>query len=133
MVMRSVVLLLLLTGGCQSSGDMTPKPSQAQAINIVWRQVYGQTGDAPDVEWHHDAKLWDGVKGFTFAGWKILLCDDDQPPATFRFFETELAHELMHERTFERTGDVDAAHNRGSWGPYGLEGAAVSALESAGL
>lgn len=130
-VLALAVTVTALAGGCMSPGDMTPKPEQARALDIIWRQVYGQTNSPPEVEWHHDTALFGDTKGFTCAGWKVLITDDEQGPETFHFSNTPLAHELMHERTFERThGDVDAGHLRGDWD---LEGVANYWLQQNGL
>lgn len=76
--MKTIAALLLalsLTSGCTTPGTTTPKPHQAEALDLVWRQVYGQDDGPPEVEWHHAADLFGDTAGFTLAGWKVVVAD----------------------------------------------------------
>lgn len=107
-------MAILMISGC--SGSFTHRPGQDQAMKMVWNDFYGMTSDPPEVEWISN-EGWkiagDYYMGFTWAGWKIQVACGNwcERPISDGIF----AHELMHERTFERTGDVDTFHYRGDW------------------
>src|SRR5688572_19508572 len=110
--------------GC-SPGTFDRLPGQDRAEQIVWRELYGETDDPPAVEWV------DGEPpcGSTWLGWKVrveIRRDLDHPIARSAY-----PHELMHWHTFNRTGDVDAAHWRGDWEL--ADQGAFKALWAAGL
>lgn len=111
--MRYLVILLALAG---CTGTTETRPYQDVYVNYVWHNRYGMANHPPEVEWIHEDGWTVGgsyYDGFTWAGWKVQVacgvkCD-------WPIEGTALSHELMHERTFERTGDVDAYHYRGDW------------------
>lgn len=52
---RALVLALVVLGGCMSpEGDPTPLPGQAEALDYVWREAYGETRPAPRIYWRRD-------------------------------------------------------------------------------
>jgi hypothetical protein len=132
MGMRGVVAVVLLAG---CAGSFERLPGQDDAERIVWRELYGEEGDPPPVEWlDKDAP----VGGYAFPGWKVQVMRNDSttrtnggPCVTRYFSETAYAHELMHAHTFNRTGDIDAAHWRGDWELADVT--AKRALRDAGL
>jgi hypothetical protein len=119
-----LVVLVFAVGGCGvSGGSFAQKPGQAQAVDLVWRQYYGEKGSPPEVEWVNEKSLWGDIVGFTYAGWKVVVAADDAEICgadgcgdAYRFSSTAMAHEFMHYRTWLRTGDVDPLHYRGDWG-----------------
>ncbi len=116
--MRLALLVTLLTGCAAGSFDRLPRQAEAEAI--VWHGLYGEEGDAPSVEWFEDDGSTFG--GCALAGWKVrvmrsdsISSENDGPWITRQFSGTRFAHEMMHIHTFNRTGDIDAAHWRGDW------------------
>lgn len=103
--------MAVLAGGC--SGSFEVRPHQELATHFVWHDVYGRSDEPPQIEWIAADDLGAGQQGMTFAGWKIMLACGDG--CTMPVENTNLAHELMHERTFRETGDVDVMHYRGDW------------------
>lgn len=105
--------LCLALGGCLPStyGEL---PGQVRAEDYVWRQFYQMNlSDLPEVEWIKADSWGEHATGMTWVGWKIqVACGNrcDWPIA-----DTALAHELLHWRSWIRTGDVDAFHEREDW------------------
>lgn len=105
------LLLVTTLAGC--SGSFAPLPYQAELEQIVWHEAYGMTRDAPPVEWISVDDFGGGYCDIAWAGWKMqVACGAkcDHPVE-----DTCLTHSLMHMRTFDRTGDIDAAHTHGDW------------------
>ncbi len=132
--MRYLPLFVVLVIGCAPSGTFERLARQDDAERIVWRELYGMLEDAPPpVEWVPSCWGNDGTTcGFTWIGWKVQVASHDEtmPPET-EISLTRYAHELMHYRTYLKTGDVDAAHWRGDWDL--ADNAAMDALVTAGL
>jgi hypothetical protein len=123
---KLVAMGMLLWSGCVG-GTFDRVPGQDRAEQIVWHDLYGEDSDPPPVEWFHgDGYLpgATGATGLTLPGWKVQV-GYRQTTCPAGVYSTEpfdcsvsggsLAHEFMHYRTALRTGDVDAAHNRGDW------------------
>lgn len=108
-------------------------------MRIVWHGLYEEAGDPPAVEWVYADTLVAGsrVWGLCFAGWKVQVkwweAYGTAAPggADGNLSRGFLTHELMHYRTWLRTGDVDPAHWRGDW--YMADEVAFYALRDAGL
>lgn len=115
--MRYLAVCFLLTG-C-GTGTFTYRTEQSKAEQLIWRDLYGMTADAPPVEWIASAKLDDGDAGITLIGWKIQIAcgswaqGDDGCGVPLR--QTPYAHELMHWKSWLETSDVDASHRRADW------------------
>jgi hypothetical protein len=121
-----LALIACLLAGC-TGGTFDKVSGQDLAIEIVWRGLYGETGDPPPIEWFHgDDVLFDTgtkeVQGWTLPGWKIQVAISHQTCSTnggepwdCSISASGLRHELMHAHTYNRTGDIDAAHWRGDW------------------
>jgi hypothetical protein len=122
---------LLLAAGCQS-GSFAPLADQGKAEQIVWRETYGMTNDAPPpVEWITANGWWcaqqDRCNGETFPDRVQVACGDDcKQSIAF----TAYAHELLHYRCYLKTGDLDPLHFREDWS---LVDRAKDAMEAAGL
>jgi hypothetical protein len=124
--MRYVVLVLVLSAGC-TGGTLDRVPGQDLADQIVWHGLYGEKGAPPEVEWFHTESGYlpsGGPHGLTLPGIKVQcgIVPTTCPAGVYSVepFECSLsgssyAHELMHYRTYLRTGDVDAGHWRGDW------------------
>ncbi len=117
----AVVLGIQVLTGC-ASGSFAPLPRQGEALAVVWNQLYGEAGEAPPVEWMDGSVTAVGeTDGMTLPGWKVQVMlyrtteIKDGVAIVHDFSESSLSHELMHYRTYLRTGDVDAAHWRGDW------------------
>jgi len=123
--MRRVSLLLFLSvsGGCLESGSFAPKPNQGQAIDLLWHGLYGEEGPPPPIAWVDADFLWGNIEGYTDVSEVRIAARDMEICGTsgaacrlgFRFSSTSFAHELMHYRTWKRTGDLDPLHFRGDW------------------
>ncbi len=122
---RLLPLFVLLAMGCAPTGTFTKVPGQDQAMQIVWRDLYGMLDDdPPEVEWI-DGGCWgihNDTCGFTWIGWKVQVAVTEttcyvnsNDPFDCGISASKFSHELMHYATYLRTGDVDAAHNRGDW------------------
>ncbi len=116
--MRALLFPLLLSGCVPGSFERLPRQDEAE--RIVWHELYGEDGTAPPVEWFADDDST--VGGCALPGWKVrvlmyssISADNGGPMVTRQFSRTTYAHELMHYRTYLRTGDIDAAHWRGDW------------------
>jgi hypothetical protein len=114
------LLVLASLAGC--SGTFTPKPGQFETVNLIWHDYYRQDGPPPLVEWVDAPSLWRNVTGFTIIGSRVIVAAEDAvicgqvcDPQLYKFSATSLAHEFMHYRTWQRTGDVDPQHFRGDW------------------
>ena len=110
-------LFAMATTGCAQGGSFAPIDGQDRAMQIVWYDLYEETGDPPPVEWI-PGKCWGAdhdTCGFTWAGSKVQVSRQMGYDGYVSISVTSFAHELMHYRTFLRTGDVDAYHWRGDW------------------
>lgn len=106
--MRTTVLLVLLVVGCGDdwqAGDPTPKPRQDEAVDIVWRQVYGLAGSPPAIRWTDDYVEGRYCGGKTYADEGGIIVQ-----WAGSFSESVFAHELCHARQRVVTGDVDHDH-----------------------
>lgn len=122
---RATLAVLLMTGCVGGSFD--PLPGQDKAIEVVWHGLYGETGEPPPIEWFAGTGSLPGttdIAGLALAGWKIQVAIESATCVTGEHGEesfdcsigsSELAHELMHAHTYNRTGDIDALHWRGDW------------------
>ncbi len=116
-LMYKLSIVVLLLAGCVG-GTYDRVPGQDRAEQIVWHDLYGETGDPPPVEWFPD-------DGGYLPGWKVQCGIEHiiSPPDLYMpgpgfdcaISGSSFTHELMHYRTFLRTGDVDASHSRGDW------------------
>lgn len=122
------ILAAAAAGGC-AAGDFTPRPNQEEAIDVVWRQLYGANWDAPPIGWRtpecgSPVKWFDGFteehteyydngdcKGGRFYpnGRAIELA------WRTNIFRTGLAHELYHAFLLDTTGDADGGHTSLAW------------------
>jgi hypothetical protein len=130
MAFRWLVLAFIIAG-CES-GTFSRRPGQDRAESIVWNERYGMSGAAPAIEWM-SSPLLGGSGGMTWIGWKCQVVESypDLVPDPLPISGTRYAHELMHYRTWIRTGDVDPLHLRGDWNL--ADNVAVAALAEAGL
>ncbi len=117
-----LAVVVILAGGC-ASGSFERIPGQDEAERLIWNELYGMEGSAPEVEWFWYGKEIpgeDAVKGATWPGWKIqveisIWEETRMPSRDSPIANSQLAHELMHYRTFVKTGDADPLHFRGDW------------------
>lgn len=109
-------LTFVLTAACSVGGSFGYQPGQARAEQLVWREIYSMKEPCPPVEWFDmDTIEIAGQQedGFTWAGWKIQIAT--KKSCKCGLWVTAFAHELMHYRTWIKTGDVDPFHFRGNW------------------
>jgi hypothetical protein len=137
----AAVALLFGAAACSLPNFTDKRERQDEAIDIVWHGIYGMTGDPPTIRWIRANTEGFDRAGFTLGDSEVQICiGDPADPQLWHHFladggwpisETSFCHELMHARTFIKTGgDVDAAHVRGDWS---LVDDAVEALSKAGL
>src|SRR5262245_23690922 len=113
--MRSLVVALCVVAlGCVD-GNFSARAGQAEAVALVWMDMYGMTvEELPAIEWVRTNGWGEpNIIGTTLAGWKIILASGAR--GDWPLYDTGLAHELMHFRTWIQTGDVDPLHFRGDW------------------
>src|SRR6185436_2606495 len=126
--MKTMFLIFVVSSGCMT-GDFSIQSNQEQAIDFVWRGIYGATTEPPAIGWRQaecgkPVKWFDGYyeehtgfvddyecKGGFFQAYprQINLVKKD------RLFRTALAHELYHAYLNDTTGDADQDHKGISW------------------
>ena len=107
-----LVAAVLLAGGCVS-GSFDKRANQDVVTWVVWHDLFGMDREPPPVEWIPLETWGNSCSGMALPGWKVQVsCGDG---CVDPVEETPIAHELMHMRTFDQTGDVDVFHRRGDW------------------
>jgi hypothetical protein len=128
--MRIYLALALLACARVVPYTRTPRTCQAQAVDLVWRDVYGRTDRPPDVWWvprealtcqepgrekglPTTASLTSGcMGGNAWAGGVDLIWYYD-------WIRTDLAHEFAHVAKLRNHEDPDVAHLTAAFGPGG--------------
>lgn len=141
----AIAIFLALMSGCNQDlpGVIYEKPGQAEAVNIVWNQVYGMSRYAsPTIYWVEGAAL--NCPGDPDA-WTEVGPDDCMygrstthgaaiawSPGRSPYSLTSFAHELLHWKFYATGGDYEG-HESPEWQPGGLKDQAVAALASEGM
>ncbi len=133
-MMRWLILALLIATGCVAT-DPTPRHGQAEAIQLIWREAYGETTDPPVIEWvttpncrwGAGTSIPDGWPGFLNGPQQcvtgvyysssdtVRLIPGDMFPDQQAISFSSFAHELMHAHQ-QRQGIDDTNHQRtGDW------------------
>lgn len=152
--LRVLAFLGLVVGGVGCGDNAFPKKDhQDEAVKLVWNDVYGMTGAAPDIDWVEGAELncSDGHGFQTVIGCKGGLSWSESNVVQLAWFEglafhqTLLAHEFCHKRALILTGDGDENHVGACWRepgedlslPYsdwsGIAGKATATLAAANM
>jgi len=141
-----IVISAVVVAGCNQDlpGVVYEKPGQAEAMAIVWTQVYGMSRYAsPTIYWVEGAALncpgdpdaWteggpdDCMYGRSTTHGAAIAWSPGRSPYSAGSF----AHELLHWRGHDRTGDDNDDHVGPDWAPGGLKDQANAALVAAGL
>jgi len=142
-----IVLAVLLVASCSPGfrSMFRPAPSpegSKEAVELVWRTVYGRKEPPPGVFWigQEELNCRDGkgfravtigndcVGGVTYVPWAVTVALPDNT----KIHETALAHELWHAAMM-LDGIADPYHKSPGFGPGGMVEQANRALEVAGL
>lgn len=144
------LVLLVLLGAC--SAKPLSLPGQEAAIRVIWHGVYAQKGPPPAIHWvlskdldclSHEGffvrRMMNGpLVPLCVAGvyWhELYAAQVAWPNGTQRFYQTALAHELLHAAINVVTGNPDPDHQHEWWGmeygkPFGKLDEARAALAS---
>ena len=132
--------------GClpEASVQASPqKPNQAEAMKVVWVDIYGMSMDvAPPVVWREGPELncpWDHGKSWAYQDtciYGIALSAHVEvawPDGGDLYWRLSFAHELCHFRQYLLTGDGDPEHKGLCFNGENLAVTAQVALMSMGL
>lgn len=130
-LLRALGLVTLLSGcdvPCASHGCIfaPDPPNTTLALDLVWRQVYGENGDHPPIFWVAVGDCSDQTKFWVPSAEKCLVGDylavagfekiwvmlDSNPKIQWKTY----AHELMHAHLFRMYDNGDPGHQRDEWG-----------------
>lgn len=122
--------LLLNAVGCSPPGTFEPRPGQAEFEQVVWRDVFGEEGAMPPVEWRAPECVQrdgsPGVWSYNIAGGAVFCRDGFywltggvvvlQQPGKKATDWVTLVHELYHAHAWRALrGDADPRHERMDW------------------
>lgn len=121
-------VLLVTLAGC-AAGDFTERAHQQAAVELVWRQLLGETSEPPPIEWREpecgEPVTWFG--GYTSPHSGFCLngkCEEGYYAPTpqlitlvwlGKIYRSALGHELLHAHLHSATGDLDGDHLRPEW------------------
>jgi hypothetical protein len=140
--------------GC-AEGDFSPRPHQAEALQLVWADIFGETHQPPPIGWRQlecgDPAPWfDGYvaphQGFVDGSeCKSGFYETDRDYINVAWLDavwrTSIVHELFHAHLKYTFGDADGEHRRTEWGhdqvtgldnPTGYYADAIDGLSAAG-
>jgi len=114
------MLIVLVLAGCGGAPiDLTPKPNQDHAVEIIWGYL-GAKSSLPEISWRPMTSCPNGEPGLGFddgegkcvaglynysGGFAIIMWMNTS------FHETALAHELIHAWQFKDKGIADSTHS----------------------
>lgn len=125
------LVLVVLLGAC--SVKPLSLPGQEAAVRVVWEGLYGETHAPPIIHWvmspnldcfNHEGffvrkAMTGSLTPLCVAGvyWRELYATQVAwPKGTQRFYQTALAHELLHALLHIQGMDPDPDHQHEWWG-----------------
>lgn len=142
---RRLCLGALLLAGCARVVPYTrePRPCQADAAALVWREVYGRTDRLPDIWWVPTAAQTcgtprpDGTRGYRGTEGTCLGGDAWSGGIDLVWYgswvQTGLAHELAHVVQAREGQPPDFDHKSAAFQPGGAVALANARLAAADL
>lgn len=146
-LLLAALALAVALSGCARTPAKTPyyvtteQPGQAEALRLVWREIFRRDEPPPIVQWVTGPALdCEDGRGFRADGWRCIPGQTMSDtwivvalPGGARLAETALVHELGHVYVHALTGNWDWPHADPAWGTDGAITTGERALAAAGL